>query len=94
MFWEFHPEATGDWAIDSGVIRSSYSWLNEPEYKNLIILDPDGFDRKNLEESMTELITREEFNQRVSLSTVSWPLEDISAANKINDNVTLVEFTD
>lgn len=94
MFWELHPEATGNWTIDSGGIRSSYNWLKEPEYKNLTILDSDGWDRKNYEESMTELIPREEFDKRVSLSTISWPLADLLAYANFGKDKNLVEFTD
>lgn len=72
--------------------KSSYDWLKEHQYKNLTILDPDGFDRQNLESSMSELITKREFNRRVSYSTISWPLADMLAADK--EEIGLVEFTD
>jgi hypothetical protein len=94
MFWEFHPEATGDWATDSGLIRSSHDWLKEPEFKNLTILDHDGFDRANLDESMAELITRKEFDRRLVDCTISWPVKDMLAYADIKEENCLAEFTD
>ncbi len=52
--------------------KTSKEWydLVYKEHK-LLILDPDGWDRKNYEYSFNEeLITKEEFKQRVSKSTI------------------------
>jgi hypothetical protein len=51
--------------------KSSYDWIADPKFNGLSILDHDGWDRQNFEQSMSELITEEEFNRRVGLSTVS-----------------------
>lgn len=52
--------------------KTSEEWVkNIPKKFNLIILDPDGWDRKNFKYSFyEELITGEEFEKRVSFSTV------------------------
>lgn len=75
-------------AMKSLIKKSSNDWLKEPQYKNLIILDPDGFDRTDFDNSMAELIDEKEFNRRVSLSTVSLNSLNYDWAAK------LVEFTD
>lgn len=49
-------------------IRSSVDWLKD--FPNLVILDPDGWDRSNFDESWAELISREEFLDRVTKSTL------------------------
>lgn len=52
--------------------KTSVEWEElVPKKYNLIILDPDGWDRKNFQHSFyEELITKEEFKIRVSSSTV------------------------
>ena len=48
--------------------KTSDEWMKDE--KNLTVLDPDGWDRKNYEFSFyKELITKEEFNNRVFQST-------------------------
>ena len=49
--------------------KSSHDWFKEPEYKDIVTLDPDGWDRMNYEVSMNEPITREEFESRCMQST-------------------------
>jgi hypothetical protein len=54
-------------------LKTSKEWydLVPSEYK-LTIIDPDGCDRKNYQYSFhEELITKEEFNKRVSYSNVT-----------------------
>jgi hypothetical protein len=57
--------------------KTSKEWLNIiPDKYRLKILDPDGWDRKNYDFSFNqELITFEEFMNRVSSSTVECSLE-------------------
>lgn len=50
--------------------QTAKAWLKEPEYENILILDPDGWDRSNFERSWNELIDRDEFNIRLNKSTV------------------------
>lgn len=38
---------------------------------NVRVLDPDGWDRTNFDESWNELITEEEFKKRLMRSTVT-----------------------
>jgi hypothetical protein len=45
------------------------TWLKDPEFEGIIILDPDGWDRKNFTVSWTEPITRDEFRRRMMIST-------------------------
>ena len=54
-------------------LKSSKNWLKTEKHKKLQIIDPDGWDRKNLEESMLEKITEKEFNKRVMRSTILLP---------------------
>ena len=53
--------------------KTSEDWEKEiDERYKLIILDPDGLDRTNFDYSFnSELITQEEFDKRLSNSTVS-----------------------
>jgi len=53
--------------------KTSEEWEKEiPERYKLIILDPDGWDRTNYDYSFREeLITKEEFDMRLSNSTIS-----------------------
>ena len=46
--------------------KSSKYWQS---LTKIIILDPDGWDRENFEKSWEELITKEEFDNRVAHST-------------------------
>ena len=55
-------------------VKSSRDWLNEPEFKDLVIMDPDGWDRKNYRSSMDEMITRDEFVRRMARSTTLQPV--------------------
>jgi hypothetical protein len=48
--------------------KTSEQWQQDSDY---IVLDPDGWDRKNFDFSWNELITWEEFNRRMALSTVA-----------------------
>ncbi len=51
--------------------KTSKEWLEEiPEEHGLVIMDPDGWDRKNYKYSFNEeLITKKEFMKRLSYST-------------------------
>lgn len=50
------------------ILKTSEEWLEE---KKIIILDPDGWDRKNYQYSFNEeKITEKEFNKRVMYSTI------------------------
>lgn len=52
------------------ITKTSNEWIKEEEYTEIIIMDPDGWDRQNYEYSFNEeLITKEEFFNRLSLST-------------------------
>lgn len=52
--------------------KTSLDWYNEiPKDLGFVIYDPDGWDRSNYEFSFNqELITKEEFMNRVASSTV------------------------
>jgi len=47
--------------------RSSKEW--QMLYPDVIVMDPDGWNRKDFEASWNEAITLEEYNKRVSVST-------------------------
>ncbi len=61
-----------DTIIMSEVKKTSKEWQDEiPKEHELVILDPDGWDRGNLEYSFNEeLITSEEFYRRLCHSTI------------------------
>jgi len=50
--------------------RTSDEWLAQPAFSGVLIMDPDGWDRKNLEQSWGEKITQREFESRMIRSTV------------------------
>jgi hypothetical protein len=59
--------------------RSSEDWLKRIHSGEIgatpypiKIIDPDGWDRENFEESWNEKITFDEFADRLSISTVHW----------------------
>ncbi|MCP5087946.1 MAG: DEAD/DEAH box helicase family protein, partial [Rhodobacteraceae bacterium] len=52
-----------------GEKRSSHEWMQDPDF-DWQILDPDGWDRRDLDASMSEPITKAEFNRRVTMSTI------------------------
>lgn len=49
------------------ILRSSQVWADLTE---VVVLDPDGWDRSNFTESWNEPITLQEFRSRVYMSTV------------------------
>lgn len=55
-------------------LKSAEQWLRSPEFVGLQILDPDGWDRRpyHFDESWNEKITKQEFEKRVSSSTIMW----------------------
>ncbi len=59
--------------------KTSKEWLNiENETTGLRIIDPDGWDRGNYEYSFNqELITQQEFQQRVFSSTIQYLPQDV-----------------
>jgi hypothetical protein len=65
-------------------LKSSQEWLKEIQEKfpEVMVLDPDGWDRKNYQESWNEHITRAEFEKRFAMSTVSLPKEFIDSLLK------------
>ena len=51
-------------------MKTSEQWNKEPEFSNITILDPDGWDRTNYQFSwFEEQITKEEFEKRMFGST-------------------------
>lgn len=60
-------------------LKSSQEWLDEIQemFPTIVVLDPDGWDRKNYQESWNEPITKSEFEKRFARSTVQLPREFI-----------------
>lgn len=54
------------------MLKSSADWLQEPAYKGIVVMDPDGWDRSNYAVSWAEEITEKEFNKRLVGSTCLW----------------------
>lgn len=51
------------------VLRSADEWLALEKYRHIVVLDPDGWDRKNFETSWAERIDEATFNARIMVST-------------------------
>jgi len=49
---------------------SAEEWLETEHFAGVLILDPDGWDRKNFDKSWSELINRDEMERRMCMSTV------------------------
>ena len=54
-------------------LRTPDEWLEDDDFKGVIVMDPDGWDRQNYEESWAEKITRDEFGNRMGRSTCQIP---------------------
>lgn len=54
-------------------LRTPDEWLEDDDFKGIIVMDPDGWDRSNYEESWAEKITRDEFGNRMGRSTCQIP---------------------
>lgn len=64
------------------MLKTSEDWQKEC---TVIILDPDGWDRKNYQYSWhEEKITREEFEKRMVSSTVKFTKPMFDENNKLN----------
>ena len=63
--------------------RTSNEWLSmAPKEWKLVILDPDGWDRKNYDYSFNEeLITKDEFMNRVIHSTIMCNVQKLQEIN-------------
>lgn len=63
--------------------KTSAEWINDPSYKDVRVLDPDGWDRTNYNYSWNEeLITESEFISRLFQSTL---MMNGGAYTRIND---------
>lgn len=63
--------------------KTSEEWQKEC---NVIILDPDGWDRKNYDYSWKEeLITKSEFEKRMCISTCQWTNPILDEHGNVND---------
>ena len=61
------------------VEKTSQEWYDElRKTENIVIMDPDGWDRTNYKYSFTEeLITKEKFNERLSRSSVKGNINEM-----------------
>lgn len=50
------------------LLKTSQEWL-DILYPGTIVMDPDGWDRKNFEKNWNEKINKEEFEKRLCYST-------------------------
>lgn len=50
-------------------LKSADEWLATPKYQRYTVMDPDGWDRENFDESWAEKITEREFLHRLNQST-------------------------
>jgi len=57
--------------MENKELKSSEEWSKK--YSEVAqIIDADGWDRRNFDESWNELITEDEFNRRLCNSTCLW----------------------
>lgn len=54
--------------------HTSAEWC---ELLDMVVLDPDGWDRMNFMESWDERISEHEFRTRAAVSTVYYPIKQI-----------------
>ena len=57
------------------ILRTADDWLAQPQYEGITVMDPDGWDRKNIYESWAEEITEAEFAVRLCFSTCQYSTE-------------------
>lgn len=50
-------------------LKPSTEWLKDTEFERIIVVDPDGWDRSNLDASFAEPISRREFQMRLACSS-------------------------
>ena len=50
--------------------RKPEDWLIDPAYSDIMIIDPDGWDRQNFEESWARPINQKEFERRLGMCTI------------------------
>lgn len=57
--------------------QTSVQWYHQRDNQRVILLDPDGWDRKNFDHSWSEeRVTKEEYERRLGLSTcLIYPLK-------------------
>ena len=51
-------------------MKTPEEWLATEEYAGHTVLDPDGWNRRDFQNSWREPLTKEEFDARLSKSTV------------------------
>lgn len=57
-------------ALTEGMTLAPDEWLKyAPEYEGVILMDPDGWNRANFDQSWAEQITREEMKRRMDMSS-------------------------
>lgn len=56
-------------------LASADEWLRHPDFEGIVVMDPDGWDRKNYKASWAEKITRAEFEERLMESTCMRPMK-------------------
>lgn len=54
-------------------LKTSEEWSTDPEFKDVTVYDPDGWDRTNYQYSWyEEKISRQEYRKRQMYSTCMW----------------------
>lgn len=65
-------------------------WLQTPEFSGLIVIDPDGWDRRRFKEDWARPLNRVEFVGRLSISTLvatknevsTWTIRDLEKSRQ------------
>ncbi len=52
------------------ILKTPDEWLKTGWFADIVVMDPDGWDRRNLDKSWAEKITESEMARRVCASTI------------------------
>lgn len=63
-------------------LRTPDEWLKTPEFKGIVVLDPDGWDRRGFQRSWPEPIDHATFTGRLVKSTCTWPSSMFTQSNE------------
>lgn len=52
------------------ILKTADEWLETGWFAGIVVVDPDGWDRRNIDNSWAEKITEPEMSRRVCASTI------------------------
>jgi len=80
---EMEPVSEAEFLADMASLckKTPVEWLGTPEFKGIQILDPDGWDLANYDEDWAKPLTRQEFFDKLVVSTCIFPKGMIEPLN-------------